>query len=68
MYFLQKYATKAKLPHLKSVTVLGVINRPTVVALDGRPVKYTFTEEDTFKLIVDDLSINMDTQFHLGWM
>lgn len=51
-----------------NVTVTGVLSIPSVVALDGRPVKFTFTEGKTFKLVVNNLSINMDTEFHLGWI
>ena len=56
------------LPLLKNVTVLGVANKPTVVALNGTPKNFTFSEGKTFKLMVDNLNINMDTEFNLSWI
>lgn len=57
-----------KLPLLKNVTVVGLESIPSVVALEGRPVHFTFTEGKTFKLMVNNLDINMDTEFHLSWI
>lgn len=53
---------------LDNVTILGVLNRPTSMALDGIALSFTsWAEGKTFKLVVDRLSINMDTPFHLKW-
>lgn len=65
---LQKFATKYNLPLLKNVTVIGVPSKPSVVALDGRPIQFTFVEGNTFKLMVNNLAVNMDTEFHLSWI
>lgn len=56
------------MPTLQNVTVTGLSSKLSVVALDGVPVRFHFTEGKTFKLVIYDLSINMDTEFHLGWI
>ena len=56
------------LPLLTNITVTGLIMKPSLVALNGEPIKFTFIEGTTFKLYVSDLSINMDTEFQLVWV
>jgi len=64
---LQKYATKAGLPSLQKVTVLGLLFRPSVVELDGTSIKFTVTEGSPYNLVAEGLSINMDREFYLRW-
>ena len=56
------------LPLLMDVIITGLLNKPSVVALDGKPLNFTFSEGETFKLMVNNLFINMDTAFNLAWI
>ena len=53
---------------LRNVTILGLAERPSVVALDGVPKNFTFIEGVTFKLIITDLFVSMDKEFTLNWL
>ena len=68
MWLQQNYATKNKLPLLKNVTMIGLESVPSVVILGEKLVDFTFTEGRTFKLMIDNLNINLDKEFHLTWM
>ena len=59
----------AKLPHLESVTVMGVRSRPMQVLVNGVNIDFAFTkDQDMFVLILDQLSINMDSAFQINWI
>jgi len=58
----------ADVPLLQNITILGILARPSVVALDGVPKNFTFTEGVTFKMVLTDLSIDMSKEFLLNWL
>jgi len=53
---------------LQNVTILGLLSKPTVVALNGVPKNFTFFEGIVFKMVLTNLNINMDKDFDLNWM
>ena len=61
--------SKNHLPSLMNVTVIGLSNPPTVVSLDGKPPKFTFSYiGKSLVLYVTGLNVTMDTNFTLDWI
>ena len=57
-----------KVPKLDKVTILGVLDTPSVASINGVAVTELFYDDDNHTLSLSGLNCRLEDEFNIHWM